>query len=161
MAGDWNKAIPQGVLNRMYASVTVANNPALNINSGNLGTEGIRLAFDGNATELLNTMTGMVASPVPYQPCTVTVAIVKSASSNLADIFKQQFAVNTLLGLITVWPDAGNLSSFNLQNMVLENIREMLFNGTEATLVITMRGYYEVNQGFFSEATNFFGLSGF
>jgi hypothetical protein len=44
--------------------------------------------------------------------------------------------------------------------MVLENIRELAFNGTEAVMQVTMRGYYEVNQSFFGEATTFTG-SGF
>jgi hypothetical protein len=157
----WNAPVAQGTLNRMIASITVANNANLNVNSGNLGTEGIRLAFDGNATELLNTMTGMVTSPVPYQPCTLTVALVKSAANSLSDTYKRQFNGNTLLGLITVFPDTLLISPFNLQNMVLENIREMLFNGTEPVLSVTMRGYYEVNQSFFGEDTSFFGLSGF
>jgi hypothetical protein len=59
MAG-LNAAVAQGTLNRMVANVTVESDHNMDIASGNLGTEGIRLAFDGNATELLNTMTGMV-----------------------------------------------------------------------------------------------------
>lgn len=139
--------VPQGNLNRLLASVTMANFPELNITSGYLGTEGIRLAFDGNATELLNTMTGMVSSPAPYQPCTLTIAIVKSTP--MSDLYKQQFVNTTLIGLITVWPDATQLTPFNLQNMALESVREMLFNGTEPVVMVTMRGYYQVNQGFF------------
>lgn len=139
--------VDQGTLNRLQASVVMASYPALNVVSGYLGTEGIRVAFDTNATDLLNTMTGMVSSPTPYQACTLTMSIVKSTP--LSDLFKQQFESTTLIGLVTVWPDATQLSPFNLENMALENVREMLFNGTEPVIVITMRGYYRVNQGFF------------
>jgi hypothetical protein len=160
MAG-LNAAVAQGTLNRMVANVTVESDHNMDIASGNLGTEGIRLAFDGNATELLNTMTGMVTSPVPYQPCTLTIAIVKSAANSLANYYKMRFTTTTLLGRITVFPDTQLITPFNLQNMVLENIREMLFNGTEPILSVTLRGYYEVNQEFFGEDTSFIGLNGF
>jgi hypothetical protein len=140
--------VDQGTLNRLRASVVITNFPSLNVISSYLGTEGIRLAFDSNATDLLNTMTGMVTSPTPYQSCTLTMAIVKSTP--LSDLFKQQFEDTTIMGLVTVWPDAVTLSPYNLENMALENVREMMFNGTEAVCVITMRGFYRVNQGFFN-----------
>lgn len=140
--------VDQGTLNRLRASVVIANYPELNVTSGYLGTEGIRLAFDSNATDLLNTMTGMVSSPAPYQACTLTMAIVKSTP--LSDLYKQQFQDTTLMGLVTVRPDATQLTPYNLLNMALETVREMLFNGTEPVVVVTMRGYYQVNQGFFS-----------
>ena len=128
--------IDQGTLNRLQASVVMASYPALNVVSGYLGTEGIRVAFDTNATDLLNTMTGMVSSPTPYQACTLTMAIVKSTP--LSDLFKMQFESTTLIGLVTVWPDATQLSPFNLENMALENVREVVkarLNQTQTKMI--------------------------
>jgi hypothetical protein len=151
MAGPYTP-VAQGNLNRLLGSITfIGDLTTLNVYSGNLGTEGIRLSFDGNATDLLNTMTGMVTSPAPYQPCTLTVALVKSADNQLANLYKRQFINNTIMGQVTVFPDLvrGSFDTFVLQNVALESIREMAFNGTEAVIVVTMRGYYQVNQGFF------------
>jgi hypothetical protein len=139
--------VPQGNLNRLLASVTVLGNSALNVISGYLAPEAIRLSFDDMATDLLPTMTGMVSSPKPYQGVTVTVALVKSTP--LAVTYQRQFAISTLLGDATVIPDAANMDPYPLHNMTLETIREMNLGGTEAAMVVTLRGYREVNAGFF------------
>ena len=106
------------------------------------------------ATDLLATMAGMVSSPRPYQECTLTLYIVKSMP--VANLYKNQFRQSTLLGQVTVYPDTSDatnasavLDAFTLNNMALENIAEMSFAGDAATLQVTMKGYYEVNQGFF------------
>jgi hypothetical protein len=143
--------VAQGNLNRLAAKVQYTD-PAfvtLNVLSGNLGPAGIRLAFDDVATDLLPTMTGMVTSPKPYQGVTLTMALVKSAANNLADSYMQQFYAATLLGAVTVIPDAQNLSPFPLLNMTLETVRELNFAGVDPVLEITLRGYRLVNQGFF------------
>lgn len=139
--------VPQGNLNRLRASVVPTSFPELQVISSYLGPEGIRLAFDSNAADLLPTMTGMVTSPAPYQAATLTIAIVKSTP--LSDRYKLQFEDNTMLGEVTVRPDATQLSPFVLENMTLETVREMGFAGNDAVVVVTMRGYRLVNQGFF------------
>lgn len=152
-------ARPQGNLNRLRANIQINSVGMLSITNDQLGPEGIRLSFESNATDLLPTMAGMVSSPRPYQECTLTIAVVKSMP--IGDLYKTQFERSTLLGAITVFPDvatgsdvdgnpASPLSPFMLQNMALENIREMSFAGNQPTLEITMRGYYEVNQDYFS-----------
>jgi hypothetical protein len=155
MASGLNVA--QGSLNRLKAAVIFTVDPsgnnlnALNILASNLGTEGIRLAFDDVATDLIPTMTGMVTSPRPYQGVTLTAAIVKSTSSHLANNFRRQFQLATLLGTITVYPDTPQIDPFILYNMTLETVREMAFAGTEAVMIITMRGYYPVNNNYFGD----------
>jgi hypothetical protein len=162
--------MPQGNLNRLQASVQFPKYAYLNVSAANLGPEGIRLSFDDNATDLLPTMTGMVTSPKPYQAVTLTIPIVKTTTDWLADQFKVQFQKTTLLGNATVYPDAPNngtgdfngnagvgsyggagMSPFQLYNMTLETVREMSFAGTEATMVITIRGYMPVNNMFFND----------
>ena len=146
---------PQGNLNRIRANVVIGSpNSQLSVTSDQLGREGIRLSFDSMATDLLATMSGMVSSPRPYQECTLTMHVVKSMP--VANLYKNQFLSTTLLGQITVYPDTSDASNasavldpFILNNMALENIGEMSFAGDAPTLVITMKGYYNVNQGFF------------
>lgn len=146
---------PQGNLNRIRANVQIGDpNSQLSVVNDQLGREGIRLAFDSMATDLLATMSGMVSSPRPYQECTLTMYLVKSMP--IADMYKNQFGYSTIIGTVVVYPDTSDasnasavLSPFILNNMALENVAEMSFAGDAPTLQVTMKGYYLVNQGFF------------
>src|SRR6516225_3481765 len=138
---------PPGVLNRLRASVTYQAFPQLNVTSGFLTTEGIRLALEGNATDLLPAMVSLVSSPAPYLSASLTMSIVRSSS--LAQLYKLQIEDTTLMGLVTIFPDTDVLNPFILNNVALESVREMAFAGLEAEMVVTARGYYNVNTGFF------------
>jgi hypothetical protein len=141
--------VPQGTLNRLLATISPSNGDVatLKVTSGFLGTEAIRLAFDDTATDLLPTMTGMVTSPRPYQGVTLTIALVKTTSCAAA--YMQQFLDNTYIGEITVTSDSDRIGTLFLYNMTLETVREMLFNGTEPVVIVTMRGYRYVNDNAF------------
>jgi hypothetical protein len=138
---------PPGVLNRLRASVVYNDFPQLNVTSNFLTTEGIRLALEGNATDLLPAMVSLVSSPAPYLSASITMSIVRSAS--LAALYKLQFEDTTLMGMVTIFPDTDVINPFIINNVALESIREMAMAGMEAAMVITARGYYNVNTGFF------------
>ncbi len=138
---------PPGVLNRLRASVVWKNFPELNVTSGFLTTEGIRLALEGNATDLLPAMVSLVSSPAPYLAASVTMSIVRS--SLLAAVYQQQIENTTLMGLMSIFPDTDVLKPYVINNVALESVREMAFAGMEAAMVVTARGYYNVNTGFF------------
>jgi hypothetical protein len=138
---------PPGVLNRLRASIVYANFPHLNVTSNFLTTEGIRLALEGNATDLLPAMVSLVSSPAPYMAASLTMSIVRS--STLAALYKQQIENVTLMGLVSIFPDTDVLNPFIINNVALESVREMAFAGMEAAMVVTARGYYNVNTGFF------------
>ena len=138
---------PPGVLNRLRASVTYNDFPQLNCTSNFLTTEGIRLALEGNATDLLPAMVSLVSSPAPYLSASLTMSIVRS--STLAQLYKLQIEDTTLMGLVSIFPDTDVLNPFILNNVALESVREMAFAGMEAAMVVTARGYYNVNTGFF------------
>jgi len=138
---------PPGVLNRLRASVTYNDFPSLNVTSGFLTTEGIRLALEGNATDLLPAMVSLVSSPAPYLSASLTMSLVRSTA--LAQLYKLQIEDTTLMGLVTIWPDTDVLQPFILNNVALESVREMAMAGMEAAMVVTARGYYNVNTGFF------------
>jgi hypothetical protein len=138
---------PPGVLNRLRASVTYNDFPSLNVTSGFLTTEGIRLALEGNATDLLPAMVSLVSSPAPYLSASLTMSLVRSSA--LAQLYKLQIEDTTLMGLVTIWPDTDVLQPFILNNVALESVREMAMAGMEAAMVVTARGYYNVNTGFF------------
>ena len=138
---------PPGVLNRLRASVVIPNFPELNVTSNFLTTEGIRLALEGNATDLLPAMVSLVNSPAPYLAASITMSIVRSSS--LAALYKNQIEDVTLMGLVTIFPDTDVLNPYPINNVALESVREMAFAGMEAAMVVTARGYYNVNTGFF------------
>ena len=138
---------PPGVLNRLRASVVITTFPQLNVTSGFLTTEGIRLALEGNATDLLPAMVSLISSPAPYLAASITMSIVRS--STLAALYKRQIDDTTLMGLMTVIPDTDVLNPYVINNVALESVREMAFAGLEAAMVVTARGYYNVNTGFF------------
>ena len=138
---------PPGVLNRLRASVVWSDFPELNVTSNFLTTEGIRLALEGNATDLLPAMVSLVSSPAPYLAASLTMSIVRSSA--LGSLYKLQFEDTTLMGLATIFPDTDVINPFILNNVALESIREMAFAGMEAAIVVTARGYYNVNTGFF------------
>jgi hypothetical protein len=138
---------PPGVLNRLRASVVYSSFPSLNVSSGFLTTEGIRLAVEGNATDLLPAMVSLVSSPAPYMAASITISLIRS--STLAKIYQQQIVNTTLVGLVSIIPDTDVLNPYIINNVALESVREMAFAGMEAAMVVTCRGYYNVNTGFF------------
>jgi hypothetical protein len=121
--------------------------PELNVTSSFLTTEGIRLALEGNATDLLPAMVSLVSSPAPYLAASITMSVVRSSS--LAALYQEQIENTTLMGLMSIFPDTDVLKPYIINNVALESVREMAFAGMEAAMVVTARGYYNVNTGFF------------
>jgi hypothetical protein len=145
-----NPLVEQGSLNRVRGSVTWTNFPGLQVNSWNLGKEGIRLALEGNATDYFPTMTGAVPSPAPYMICTLTINLLKS--QGFSNLYKAQMELSTLMGQATIYPDIippDGIGLYLLYNCVLESVREMTFAGEDPLFVITAKGYYLVNSNMF------------
>ena len=142
MAG--NPLIDQGVLNRLKGSVVWTDFPALNVTSPFLDREGINLRLEGEMSAQHGTMTGLVQSPEPYVPVSVVIALLKTQP--LSDAYKTQIEQTVLLGPGTVWPDVSTgLSQFQLNNMSIQSVGELLLNGTTPIFGVTCRGYYVVN----------------
>lgn len=138
-----NPLVQYGSLNRLKASVSWPNFPALNVTASFLNREGIRLALDGEATRFLPALAGAVTSPEPIQMCTLTINLLKTQP--LAAQYKAQFESNTLLGPCVVRPDSIALPPYDLNNMGLEGVRELAFSGEDAGFAVTIRGYYLIN----------------
>lgn len=141
MAG--NPLIAQGVINRLRASCSIPAFPNLNVTPSYLGEEGISIRLEGDATTRINTMTGVVVSPEPYMPATVTMALIRSQP--LADQYKQQMQTLTVLGTIIIRPDVLELSPYVFNNCSLSNVEPLTFNGRNAGWVVTATGFYLLN----------------
>ncbi len=143
MAG--NPLIDQGVLNRLKGSVVWNDFPALNVTASFLDREGINLRLEGDASLQHGTMTGLVQSPEPYLFCSVVIALLKTQP--LSNAYKSKMEQNSLLGAGTIWPDVSTgLSSFQFNNVSIQNVGELLLNGTTPAFGVTCRGYYLINQ---------------
>lgn len=140
-----NPLISQGTLNRLIGAVrwNDAGMDQFNVTASYLGKDGIRLALDGIATTFINTMTGAVTSPEPYQSVSLTISLLKSQV--LAAAYKLRMETNTLMGSCTIFPDSAQLPVYNLNNVALESLREMSYNGEDSGWIISCKGYYEIN----------------
>ena len=138
-----NPNVSQGTLNRLRASVIWNSFPPLNITAPFLGEEAIRLAFEGESTVFINTMTGAVTSPEPYLVVNLSAHLLKSQP--LSDLYKQQMESSALLGDGTVRPDTTTLSPYPLVNCAIQNVRELNFNGKDAGYAVSIKGYYVIN----------------
>lgn len=144
-----NPLTPQGVLNKARGSIQLANFPFLNVGVGNLGQAGISLAFGGPATTGLPTLTGAVLSPELYQVATLRVNLLKT--QNLANLYKRKLETNSILGDLTVYPDVvtGGISSYPITNCGLGDLETLSFNGTDAGWIVSIFGYYLINNELF------------
>lgn len=142
-----NPLVDQGTLNRLIGSVSVPSFPALNITASYLGKEGINLALEGSATTHIEVMVGNVLSGEPYRMCSVTVELLKSQA--LADAWKRQEELLSLIGDITVRPDTKTLSPYQIVNCGIDGVRDLKFNGTVAGYAVMIKGIYRVNSSLF------------
>ena len=143
-----NPNVPQGVLNRVRASVTIPAFPALNITAPFLGRRGISVVRNGPLTTTLPTMTGAVQSPEPYQPIRITAELVKAQS--LAAAYQAQEQLNVLLGALTVRPDTTALAPYSYINCAIEQVEELQLNGESYAYTVAITGFYLVNSFLFN-----------
>ncbi len=144
-----NPLIPQGILNRVRASLIWTAFPQLNVTAPYLGRAGISLAPEGPATVFLPTMTGAVPSMEPYQKMTLTVNLLRT--QQLSNLYKQQMESSSLLGDGVVRPDIQSvgIGVYQLSNCAIENFRELNFAGGDAGYMILIGGYYNINSSLF------------
>ena len=141
MAGNPN--IQQGTLNRLRGSVVIPSYPSLNVTSGYLDRAGISLAFNDQASLRLRTMTGVVLSGEPFQECTLTINLLKTQA--LSQAWESQRQYNAAIGNVSVTTDASTLGEYDLVNCSIITVRELAFNGEVQGYVVTVGGYYPVN----------------
>lgn len=138
-----NPLIAQGTLNRIRASIVWNDFPQLNVTASYLGKDGISMSLDGDATGTIETMTGVVQSPEPYQRVTLSVHLLKTQA--LSNAYKAQMELATILGEGIIRPDAKTLSPYPISNAAIATINPLKFDGTDAGWVIMIRGVYYVN----------------
>jgi hypothetical protein len=142
-----NPLVDQGTLNRLRGSVVWNAHSELNVTAPYLGDEAIRLALEGEATNFLPTLTGVVTSPEPYQMIGLTMNLLKTQP--LANAYKKQMEFLALIGDGTVRSDAKALGVYQIINCSIQSVRELNFNGRDAGYVVSVKGYYAINSSLF------------
>lgn len=138
-----NPNTPQGALNRIRGSIVIPAFPELNVTASFLGREGIAIRFQGETTLYIPTMTGAVTSPEPYQMVEIDVALLKT--QNLAQAYEAQRQLLSLLGDLTIRPDAATLAPYQVINASIANVAALKFNGEEAIYPVLLKGYININ----------------
>lgn len=138
-----NPIVPQGVLNRLRGSLVLTEFPGLNVTASYLGKEGMSISFDGVITTPLDTMTGVVQSPEPYQRASVAIHLLKPQA--LADAWKNQIESNSLLGDATLRTDSKDFGVFQLSNASINQVSPIKIDGMDAGYVVTMSAIYYTN----------------
>ena len=133
-----NPLIPQGTLNRLRTSVLWPAFPALNVTAPYLGKASVHIAFQGNVTEYIPTLTGAVTAPEPYQQLMVTMHLLRTQS--LANAYQAQILVNSLLGDGTVRTDAGGFGSYLISNCSIVGVDELNLDGTDPGYAVRIGG---------------------
>lgn len=143
--------VPQGNLNRLRSSLVLTEVPSLNVTPSFLGVEGIGIAFEGEVTTVIPTMTGQVNSPEPVQPVNVSIHLLKTQP--LAQAYEDRRQTNSILGAGTLRPDVSANSSgigpYNLLNLTIRNVGELRMNGSDAGYRINLGGYMIINNSLF------------
>ena len=138
-----NPLIAQGLLNRVRGSVVFPSNSNLNVTAPYLAVEGISLDIDEDGTEQLKTITGIVNSPAAYVLATATIHVLKTQA--LGEAWAQQFQSNSQIGRMVIHTDSSALSQYRIHNCSLLKSEPGAMNGTNPTLLLTIRGTYNVN----------------
>jgi|SRR6516164_6220437 hypothetical protein len=142
--------IQQSTLNRLKASVVFATLPQLGVTSPFLGKQGLSLTFEGDAGQLLPTMTGGVTSPEPYQFATVEMHLLKT--QGLANAYKDQIESDVNVGTINVIGDAATMEEWQLQNCIIQSEAPGAFDGQNPEFVVRIRGVYYINRALWTAA---------
>lgn len=146
MAG--NPQIAQGTLNRLRASVTIADHPELNVTAPFLGREGLSLNPEGPITTMIPTQTGLVTSPEPFQEVMVNMHLLRT--QGLSALYKERIETNSAIGDIVVRPDSATLPDYQLSNCAIVAVRELSMAGSDAGYVVSIRGIYYINNELWS-----------
>lgn len=141
MAG--NPLVPQGTLNLLRASLIWDDLPELNVTPPFLAKGSIALAFEGEKTVFIDTMTGGVTSPQPYQRVMIRMNLVRTQP--LADAYKTRGEKSTLFGNCTVRGDSAALSAYQIINCGEATVQELNFAGQDPVYATSFHGYYPIN----------------
>ena len=138
-----NPRVPQGTLNLLRGSMSVTDNPALNITAPFLTKDMFNVTFEGAFTGQLPTATSFVNSPEPYIMVKVTADILKT--NGLAAAYITQAQDNCVLGDCTFKFDSSSMPDLELFNTSIVSVHDIKVNGSTAGVQIVLSGGSYIN----------------
>ena len=136
--------IDQGTLNRIATHLVVANYTNLNVTPAYMGKNQIAAHPKGDASKLLPTATGGVASPEPYQFWAINMDLLKSQS--MSANWLAQMQSNSNLGQVTVYSDAPTTwGPMRFQTVQIVNIDPEAFDGESPIVRVQLEGTFRIN----------------
>lgn len=138
-----NPLIAQGTLNRVRASLVVAEFPNLTVASSYMGDGFVTVTLPGEFSQLLPTATGAVTSPEPYVLATVTVDLLRTQS--LSTSWLTQAQTQSDIGDIQVHSDTAAFPAVQVNNVVIDSVDPGAFDGKNPVVRLTLRGVYYLN----------------
>ena len=88
-------------------------------------------------------MSGTVTSPEPYQPATLTINLLRT--QGLAAQWEAQRQALSVIGEVTVTPDASTLPNYLVINSSIQTVENLAFAGEDAGYVVRVQGYILIN----------------
>lgn len=144
-----NPGIQQGSLNRLVGSVVTPDFPELIVTPEFLGDEGIGITFNGETTTFINTMTGAVTSPEPYQPVTISIHLLRTQF--LSNLYKFQIEDDARVGDVVVRIDTRAFPPYQFFNAAIQSVAEIRANGKDAGYRVTLAAYYQINSSLWDQ----------
>lgn len=139
-----------GPINRIRATLTFPNFPQLNVSAAFLTQTGIRMAINGQTTNMIPAMVSQVQSQNVYLPALVQFSLVKSCA--LATLWKRQMESNSDLGPCTVRMDAAAIDVYDLVNCAVQELGGIDASGQSADYPLSVAGTYYINSNLFNLA---------
>lgn len=143
-----NPQVPQGTLNRLFTTLIIPDFPQLNLTVSLLARPMIRISFGGRTSVPLETATGIVQSPEPFQMATIRAAVLKA--NNIGNSYERQRKRNSLIGDIVLQGDADTLDPYPIVNCSIENVPEVTFDGTDPGYLVIITGAYQINSDLYN-----------
>ncbi|WP_181163843.1 hypothetical protein [Burkholderia gladioli] len=138
-----NPLVSQGTLNRIRCSILVPNFTSLNITAPYMGKSFARIALEGDFTDQTGTATGLVNSPAPYVPATITVGILRTQA--LSSAWRAQWESNSVLGQVKINSDSAAFDAFTLYDTAIRHFDPNAFDGMDPVCMLVLRGSYPIN----------------
>jgi hypothetical protein len=140
--------VPQGVLNRVRASVIVPQYTSLNINSSHMSQKMLTGTPEEDFTEQPMTAVGVVNAPNPYVKYTVNVGILRTQA--LAYAWLQQAQTTVMVGRIVIHSDTSAFPQIRIHNASIIKIDPGAYDGRDPVVDLTLRGVFYVNNDMWS-----------
>lgn len=142
--------IIQGNLNRAAVHVVVTSYPNLSLTVSTMAKGQAHLTYDGETITQIGTATGVVNSPEPWLPATLTVNILRTQP--VANAWQLQMLNNCVIGTVEAYSDATSYAPTIIQNCAFI-LDPGQWDGTDPVVKLTLKGQIQINASMWASLT--------